>query len=676
MFSILNYVTYEQEKLKNNTELGSGAIEIVRQTIENQIDSIEQQANRIIPKIKETRNEEELYRLLEGESKKISSIMGITMAYEPYAFSSDRKLFAPFYNKEIDSISLIEETYDYTDSTNYLADWYTKALNGKSPAWQHSGYGGVAGELVIDFGFPILNEDGRPLGLLDYSISLQRFNQVVDSLSVGPAGYGFTLDENGVILTHPNKEYLLKNIRDLPGDHRLDQVAEFYAKDKGQTEFLSSYTSSDSYYFFTTSKRTGWKNVIVFVKEGEYFSKSQEGRQKLMISYFCCTLFAIWLMAFLLKIHQPTQQKLWIISSIYGALLVLNILGIWQLNLKTDFGQIENEDEIINEVELEKYIEEFKAKKALITSRKYFFVPTGFFIETLVKDSYQAKVAGQLWMKYPKDLYTSAPPEFYFPSQNAADVRAFVFNKISEREFDEHILVTWHFRINLNQHYDYRKYPFDQNNVELLIMYPEMHENIILIPDLASYEVLNPAYKPGISELMHIPQARIVDSYYSFQTLDFKSTFGDETTESEFPALVFNIGLQRLFTSPFVLNFIPLIIVSIILFLIILHSSRETEGRIGLTTMNVIQACSGFIFILVLAHVNERRNIFTPSITFLEHFYFISYFFIAVVAIIMASFLKGKTWKMFNYGDNTLIKLLFWPTLITMWFLSTFYTFY
>ena len=46
--------------------------------------------------------------------------------------------------------------------------------------------------------------------------------------------------------------------------------------------------------------------------------------------------------------------------------------------------------------------------------------------------------------------------------------------------------------------------------------------------------------------------------------------------------------------------------------------------------MNVVQSFAGFLFILVLAHVNERNRIQTPEIAYLELFYFTMYVFITV----------------------------------------------
>jgi hypothetical protein len=75
------------------------------------------------------------------------------------------------------------------------------------------------------------------------------------------------------------------------------------------------------------------------------------------------------------------------------------------------------------------------------------------------------------------------------------------------------------------------------------------------------------------------------------------------------PALVFNMAAKRVWLSPFIANMIPILILAFIMFVVLCVSSSSDQGRSGLTTMNVIQSSAGFLFILLLAHVNERNRI-------------------------------------------------------------------
>ena len=92
--------------------------------------------------------------------------------------------------------------------------------------------------------------------------------------------------------------------------------------------------------------------------------------------------------------------------------------------------------------------------------------------------------------------------------------------------------------------------------------------------------------------------------------------------------------------------------------------------------MNVIQSFAGFLFILLLAHVNERNRIETPEIAYIELFYFSMYLYITLQTLALATMFRGVDWKLFRYGDNLILKLAFWPVLLSIWFAFTLHRFY
>jgi hypothetical protein len=134
--------------------------------------------------------------------------------------------------------------------------------------------------------------------------------------------------------------------------------------------------------------------------------------------------------------------------------------------------------------------------------------------------------------------------------------------------------------------------------------------------------------------------------------------------------------VKRIYLNPFIANMIPILIVALIMFVVLYVSSNQEDGRSGLTTMNVIQSSAGFLFILLLAHVNERNRIETPEIAYIELFYFSMYLYITLQTLALATMFRGVDWKLFRYEDNLILKLSFWPTLLTIWYVFTLARFY
>ena len=279
-------------------------------------------------------------------------------------------------------------------------------------------------------------------------------------------------------------------------------------------------------------------------------------------------------------------------------------------------------------------------------------------------------------MKYPKELYAVAPPAFYFPDVSAREARGLVSEKLSEVDKGDHVLVTWRFRVTLEQDFSYRQFPFEQNDIRVDILHPDFSKNILLVPDLESYDILNPSVRPGLNPDITVPSCETIASFFALRTIEFKTTFGDARRVKSFPALSFHMVAKRIFLNPVIANMIPILIVALIMFVVLYISSNEDDGRAGLTTMNVIQSSAGFLFILILAHVNERNRIETPEIAYIELFYFSMYLYIAVQTLALATMFSGVDWKLFRYEDNLILKLLFWPVLLSIWFAFTLARFY
>ena len=227
----------------------------------------------------------------------------------------------------------------------------------------------------------------------------------------------------------------------------------------------------------------------------------------------------------------------------------------------------------------------------------------------------------------------------------------------------------------MEQAFSYQQFPFEQNDIRLAILYPDMGKNILLVPDLESYAILNPSAKPGLNPHITVPSSRTISSFFTLEEIDYQTTFGNETPAVAHPALVFNMAAKRMFLSPFIANIVPILIVAFIMFVVLCASSGD-HSRSGLTTMNVIQSSAGFLFILLLAHVNERDRIETPEIAYIELFYFSMYVLITVQSAALALSIGAAGWKVFEYHDNLILKLAFWPTLLSTWLLVTLVRFY
>ncbi|MGH0036341.1 MAG: PDC sensor domain-containing protein [Myxococcota bacterium] len=675
VYLIVDYASYQRERDERTVELGREAGIRVAKALDAQLGAIVEHARGFADEVADTDDEKALLEQIRSASLELPLVLGVTVAFEPGRFPG-RDRFAPFFNKSRDEFQFVEDTYDYTDRQLETARWYTDIVESGEAGWSDPYYAEAAEAMVVDFGVPLFDSRGEPRGIVDYAITLSDFTGIVDSLSVGESGYGFTYDENGAILSHPDPQYLLENVFQLR-DGKDEAILETMRNDpEGVVAYNSTYTYKYSWFFFRELESTGWKSVLVFAEDDLLGASDQGRRMKIHIAIGLGTLMIAGLV-FLATLAPLETRRLWSMVVAVSLVIVGNIVVVWYLNLSTDFSLIERDEErIVNGTILAKYLDRFDRDLHKLVQARYHKVPTGVFIESYELASFEASLIGRLWMKYPKALYEEAPPAFYFSDVSAIESRGIVSELVSEVERDDHFLVTWKFRAKVEQDFSYQQFPFEQNDIELRVLYPDLGRHVLLVPDLGSYEILNPSARPGLNADITVPSSETISTFFSFETIDYDTTFGNGIPVDSHPALVFTMTAKRIWLSPFIANMIPILIVALIMFIVLCVSSNEDHGRSGLTTMNVIQSSAGFLFILLLAHVNERNRIESPEIAYIELFYFSMYVLITLQSVALAISLSGSGWRVLTYRDNLVLKLAYWPVLLTAWYAVTLLRFY
>lgn len=672
---LLDYARFKQERETESLDMGRSAGEQVALKLDSLMFSVEERAQQFAAELAGVDGEQALLERIRAESQRFPFVLGVTVAFEPGAFQG-RDRYAPFYNRHRGEFQFVEQRYDYTSDELETARWYTGVAASSKARWSAPYFAETAQEMLVDYGAPLFDGAGNLIGVVDYAITLGDFTDIVSELSVGQAGYGFTYDQDGTILSHPSPDFLMENVfhlRDGKSQATLDAMRN---DPKGVVHYLSTYTFENSWFFFQTLASTGWKSVLVFA-EDDLLGASDEGRHKLIHAGLGSGAFLVSLLALLSGAKRHSRHWLWGMVAAISAVVIGNIVLIWYLNLTSDFSRLtDGQTRVVNQSILDKQVSDFDQALFQRAQRHYHKVPTGLFIESYEMAAFEVSLIGRLWMKYPRDLYDAAPPAFYLPDVSALEPRGLVSEIISEVDTGEHILVTWRFRVTLEQDFSYQQYPFEQNEISMVMLYPDTSKHILLVPDLDSYNILDPSVRPGLNQSLTVPSSRAVASFFSFKTIDYPTTFGVDAAVQSHPAMKFSIVEKRVFLSPFIANIIPVLIVAFIMFIVLYISSTQSNERSGLTTMNIVQSSAGLLFILVLAHVNERNRIETPDIAYIEWFYFSMYVFITLQLLALAMLIEGRQWRVFTYRDNLALKLAFWPLILTTWLGITLLRFY
>jgi hypothetical protein len=132
-----------------------------------------------------------------------------TITYKPYGYDPNRRLYSCFYVKDGPKLQYVQldRQYDYTEPRY---EWYGIAME-KGTHWSEPYYDRAAGVLMSTYSsvFYQVHPGTKPktaLGVVSIDISLEGIKRLIESIDLGPGGYGGLLSQNGIYLYHPNRD--------------------------------------------------------------------------------------------------------------------------------------------------------------------------------------------------------------------------------------------------------------------------------------------------------------------------------------------------------------------------------------------------------------------------------------------------------------------------------------
>lgn len=140
--------------------------------------------------------------------------------------------------------------------------WYIKAKETKKLGMTDAYLGATTQKMMVTIMAPVFNGTDF-LGVFGIDIALDDLAKALGDINFN-GGYGTLQDTKGVIVAHPKKEFLGKD---------LAEIAPDLAKQLGnKTEGLVDYTmnGSDKVLAFKISTETGWRPSITFDKSTAY----------------------------------------------------------------------------------------------------------------------------------------------------------------------------------------------------------------------------------------------------------------------------------------------------------------------------------------------------------------------------------------------------------------------
>ncbi len=609
---------------------------------------------------------------------------GTTVTYRPFAFDPNRRLYSCYYFKKNGNLefSQLDTVYDYT-KPEY--DWFGPALQ-NGALWTQPYYDEAGRTYMVTYSAPFFGTDkasGKriPMGVVTMDISMDQIRRIIESLDLGPSGFGALVSEKGVYLYHPNTELVLgrktlMQVANEQGDQdRIALASRIGSRESGVIDHRSTTTGLSSWLIYAPVRSTGWSLQNTFIKDDLPWNYDRL-RHQLIVITIALLAFLVPLSAIVVRAHTGANSRLWALSVVTAVLLLIGIGEIWNVALAYDpHGRIEGV-RISDKATLAQVMNNYVRSCAERHTETPVYIPTGIFIESA---SFSApsdlSVTGYLWQKYTLGADDGLTRGFVISDATNLSVSENYRQKENNLE-----VVRWYFNCTIRQNIDHSKYPLEQEKLRLRILHKDLNHNVVLIPDLSAYKFASPTSLPGLEKSLVLPGWKLTQSFFELRNKQYETNFGLERsiTKENFPSLYFNIMIKRVFIDAFISNLTALIIVTILLFTLLMIAIKDERlvGFMQAGSGRVLNICVAMFFVIAFSHIDIRRKIAAEEVFYLEYFYFLIYLTMLWISINSVLFAMGKKIKLIQYRDNLISKLLFWPFLLGLLFVISVITFH
>ncbi len=616
-----------------------------------------------------------------------TGIRGVGVAYAPNQYDPEIRLFAPMYIREGGSLNFkqVESLFDYTLQEH---DWYSIPFANRSPIWTEPELDPKTGDIVARYGVPFYkpgnNHRGEPAGVVFLQLLLNQIKTLVGSLDLGKTGYGFILSKKGRFLSHPIEKYVksglsLFDLADQQKDDTLRIVgAQVITGKNGSVEHVNPATGQLSWMFFEPIPSTGWSMVVVFVREKIGANTQQLRQQEIWIAMSAVIVLSL-LSVLLTRAYLGGLRRIWTLMLTISLLFMCGIAFIWHLTIRDPINEEKRVVTIVDRAGLDNFLTSLKKSMGDSAGHPPVFIPTGLFVQSMeFSNANNTILTGYVWQKFQVNDHDQIERGFLFPELSSSDDM-----EIEEqfRRIEGNVeTVQWYFRVVLRERFDYSHYPFDKANIWIRLWSKDFNNNVILIPDLEAYTLINPTSLPGLEKDLFLPGWTFQESYFDYKYNTFTTDFGkiSHRGHETLPEMYFNIVARRNFLGPFISNLIPIIVVSFMLFGLLMIGSKHSEKSswLNFNAQDILASCAALVFVIILAHIDLRGTLAAEGILYLEYFYFVMYIATLMITINAILFSWDIQLKLIQYEDNLIPKLMFWPLITGCLLVLTLVIFY
>ncbi len=589
-----------------------------------------------------------------------------TQTFAPYATRKEGKAVI----LQLEDI-LKETTHDTSFMTQ---DWFREATEKKKGVWIQPRKELLTGTWVVTYAEPFYGPDDKdkevPLGVVAAMYAVDNIKPMLANLVIGETGYPSIVNKKGKFVYHPIEKYNSKIT--LFSEAKLTDNLPLSLIDKkivdGQTgiePYFGLYTNRMMWVSYQPIEPIGWSLVLRFVEQ-EITPPAEQAHHERIWIIICAVLSLIFLTIIFISIWSKTQLRTFAFMS--APIFIIGILSIWRL-VEPNF-EVKNGIVIYNEIGLDTYLEELIKNARQRHEKEPLLLPTGMFIESWSIAPTKVDITGTVWQIYNDQKHKGLAQEINFP--DATNMKT---SNPYKHKVRDNTTAGSNINATLSQVFDFSKFPLDSQRIRIMMDHKDLEKNVLLIPDLASYDNISPSELPGLDKTFQYYGFSIKRSFFSLEKTKENTDFGVQmySNVSEHIKLLFNIVITRDIMNSLIVYFMPLLVILISLFAIF-----AVTGRIGRERKTFVSIASytGLLFALVALNTLLRTQYPSGTILYIEYFFFYTYMTILIL-IVHGAFVQTESYQEFIDEKITpAMKNLFWPVQLAVWFITTVLVFY
>ncbi|WML44421.1 methyl-accepting chemotaxis protein [Neobacillus sp. PS3-40] len=161
--------------------------------------------------------------------------------------------------------------------------WYKDAIDHKNMIIWTDPYIDSISHLPVISAAKAVYEGDEVVGVMAIDISLETLTTMINKTHIGDTGYAFLMDKNGVILAHPDKKMITKNL----------SKQAFYKKMNAKEGVVNEiFEGKDREFGYAVNPTTGWK-IAGLVNKSEFESKGEKILVPILITLLLVIAFSI-----------------------------------------------------------------------------------------------------------------------------------------------------------------------------------------------------------------------------------------------------------------------------------------------------------------------------------------------------------------------------------------------